>query len=154
MEFMQLWGSITKGKGISRWWDIHSSTLFFISPLPAQRYPQWHLLSAFLVCLSHPQVLTMSSLKHWPAIRCHLKNTQVWCLLFGQSSPYVTDLVSVLQYKLCWQFHTHELTYRSAKERQLCNWWGPTVWLFGSVEHLGHLLYLLLLPGDSTETSL
>lgn len=64
------------------------------------------------------------------------------------SSVSVTDLVSVLQHKLCWQFHTHELTLKSAKEKQLCNWWGPAVWLFGSVKAFGApIVFVIALPG-------
>lgn len=148
MEFMLLPGSTTGARGTSRWSDIHSSTLFFISPLPAQSYAQWHLLVLCIFNISVPS----SGFILWAhrctvhVVRCHSKKPQLWCLPSGGSSLCVTDLVAVPQHKLCWQFHTHELTHRSAKEKQLCNWWGPAVRLFGSVEALGAPVVFIIAP--------
>lgn len=152
---MLMLGSITRASTMSRWSDVHSSTLFFISPLPAQSYVQWHL---FVLCIFNIRPILrfypMSSPVHWPCREAPLKKPQVWCFLFGGSSLSVTDLVSVLPHKLCWQFHTHELTHRSAKKSSHVIGEVPRFDCSALLRYFRHLLYLSFVPTDSTETSL
>lgn len=75
-EFTLLPGSIKRARGMSRWSDIHNSTFFFISPLPAQRHTQRHLSALCIFSISVPS----SGFILWAhrctghAVRYHLKN--------------------------------------------------------------------------------